>query len=287
MNNHIQEFYGRGPSERHSAHRDQLPRGFHESRKPGRGSIGPQAYDDEAHYSTNSGQHGGPRHKHKQSNVSLQDAMMDLYDFLKHAERYYYHFREDFENDIIRIKSYTRSDVLGYLWASKVSESDNPRARERPCLAEPRDGYETEEQTLRDGFRPTGKQIGRLFKVAITAADKMKLQRPSRESKIDPSNAARISEKLKTVYKDVIALLGSASRRVEYVQYLLTDLEMAATFLKGNGEGRARMGEDGRGEMQDPAAYDGNENIRPVGFVEGEGRTIPNALGWHPLIYRS
>lgn len=279
MNTHVQEFYGRGPSEQRSVHNDQMPRGFHENRKPGRQSIGPQPYHDEGHYSTNSGQHGGPRHKPKLSSVSLQDAMMDLYDLLKHAERYYYHFREDFENDTIRIKSYARSDVLGYLWASKVSESDNPRARERPYSAEPRDRYETEEQAPREGFRITGKQIGRLFKVAITAADKLKSQRPSRESKIDPSNAARISEKLKTVYKDVTALLGSASRRVEDVQYLLTDLEMAATFLKGNGEGgRARMGEDGRGDMQDPRVHDGNDNIRPGGYEEGEGRMMPNAL---------
>lgn len=261
-----------------------MPRGFHESRKPGRRSIGPQAYDDEGHYSTNLGQHGRPRHRHKLSNVPLQDAMVDLYDLLKHAERYYYHFREDFENDTSRIKSYARSDVLGYLWASKVSESDNPRTRERHYSAELKDEYEIDEQAAGEGFRMIGKQIGRLFKVAITAADKLKSQRPSHESKIDPSNAARISEKLKTVYNDVIGLLGSASRRVEDVQYLLTDLEMAATFLKGNGEGRARMGEDGRGEMQDPGVNDGNDSVHLDGYVEGEGRMMPNALRWHPLI---
>lgn len=287
MNSHIQQYYGPGPSERHSARRDQMPRGFHGGRKPGRRSIAPQPYDDESHYSTNSGQHGGTRHKHNLPNVSLQDAMMDLYDLLKHAERYYCHFREDFENDTIRIKSYTRSDVLGYLWASKVNESDNPRTRERPYSVEPGDGYETEEQASKEGFRATGKQIGRLFKVAITAADKLKSQRPGRESKIDSTNAARISEKLKTVYKDVVALLGSASRRVEDVQYLLTDLEMATTFLKGNGEGRARVGEDGRGEMQDQGVFVQNDDVHQGGHVEGEGKRSPNALEWHPLIYRS
>lgn len=286
MNNHIQEFYGPGPSERHAAHRDQLSQGFHEGRKPGRRSIGSQPYD-EGHYTTNSGPHGGPRHRHKLSNVSLQDAMMDLYDLLKHSERYYYHFREDFEKDTIRIKPYARSDVLEYLWASKVSESDNPPTRERPFSTEPKDRYEPEGKDPGEGFRTTGKQIGRLLKVAITAADKLKLQRPSRESKIDPSNAARISEKLKSVYKDVIALLGSASRRVEDVQYLLTDLEMAATFLKGNGEGRARMDEDGRGEVQDPGAYHGNDDVGPGAFEEGEGRMMLKALGRHPLTYRS
>ncbi|MCJ1427801.1 hypothetical protein MMC29_005707 [Sticta canariensis] len=299
MNSHIQQYYGPGPSERHPARRDQMPRGFHEGRKPGRRSMVPQPYDDESHYSTNPGQHGGTRHTHNLPNVSLQDAMMDLYDLLKHAERYYYHFREDFENDTIRIKSYTRSDILGYLWASKVSESDNPRTRERPYSVEPRDGYETEEQASKEGFRATGKQIGRLFKVAITAADKLKSQRPSREGRIDSdgmqvrkngmigrrqdctrvlypgaltdsTNAARISEKLKTVYKDVTALLGSASRRVEDVQFLLTDLEMATTFLKGNGEGRARMGEDGRGEMQDPGVFDQNDEVPQGGHVEEE-----------------
>ncbi|MCJ1467522.1 hypothetical protein MMC07_006147 [Pseudocyphellaria aurata] len=196
--------------------------------------------------------------------------MSNLYDLLQHAERYYYQFREDFETDTLRIKSYAKPNVLGYLWANKVSESDSRPARERPYLAESRDGYESEELTSREGFRITGKQMGRLFKIAISAADELKSQRPIRESKIDPSNAARISEKLKSVYMDITALLGSASRRVEDVQYLLTDLEMAATFLKGNGDGRARMGEDSRGELQDPGVYDENDNARPEGYEEGE-----------------
>lgn len=283
MNNRIQEFYGRGPSGPHSSYRDQVPQGFHEGRNPGRRSIVPQPYDGEGHYSVNSGQHGGPRQKHKLPNVSLQDAMMDLYDQLKGAERFYFHFRQDFENDTIRIKPYASSDVLGYLWASKVGESDNPRTRNLPHSAELRDGFENEGKNLREGFRVTGKQIGRLFRIAITAADRLKSQRPTLESRIDPSNAARISDKLKSVYKDVTALLGSASRRVEDVQYLLTDLEMAATFLKGNGDERARMSEDGRSEMQDPGAYHGNDDVGPGGFGKGEGRLMLKAIGWHPL----
>lgn len=268
MNGHMQEYYGPGPLERHSARRDAMPR------KPVRRgpTLPQQPYEDYA---------GAARQK---PHVSLPDAMMDLYDALKHAERYYGRFREDFETDIVRIKTYARSDVLGYLWASKVGESDNPRARERAYAVEP---YDAEDQALKEGFRATGKQVGRLFKVAITAADKLKSQRPGRESRIDSTNAARIGEKLKTVYKDVTALLVSASRRVEDVQYLLTDLEMAATFLKGNGEGRARMGEDGRGQMQDPGVFDENDDVHHGGHVEGGGKRTPNALEWHPLIYRS
>lgn len=275
MNSHPQEPYRRGLCERHGSHRDQVSYESREDRKSGRRTTGHQPAGSPSHerrdyYGSGPGQQVGARNRHKPIHTSFQDAMEDLHNLLIQAEQFYSHFKQEFDHETMGIKPYANQKVMKYLWTSKVARSGMPDIGHH---TKSRNGYEPEDQTPREDFHSLGKKICRLLKVAITAADILQSQRPSRESKIDSSTAARICEKLKSAFAEISALLTLASKRIEDVEPLMTDLEMIATYLRRNGAGRQQL--PGREELKDLEGYDDTH----AGISDdGEGRSM-----WHEM----
>lgn len=245
------EFYGRAYPHRPRSHNDHRSWERVEIPRADRPSLGRPLYDEEDHSGARLNHNDRARGKHRATRVPLQQAIDDLEYALEEAMSFYAKFKQDFTQEIAGIKAYANTEVIEYLWARKVNESNKPK---------PSDGANEEwsggnedscMSTPTKGFRSVARETCSYFKVAVAAADSARSHRSSHNTDFDPQTAVRLSDRLKRANSDVFDLLRSASKRQKDMDALLTDLDITATFLKGNGAAGGQIDEIEDGVIED------------------------------------
>lgn len=240
------EFHGAGMPERRYSQREQTFREAAIHRKP---NHRPMAVTpaEKTYYGSSQGRHG----RHKPIKISLEDAMDDLIGVLEQSMDFYADFKEEFNQEVDGIKPYVNATILSCLWACKISKSDNLRSHCHINRKQHLGNTQVEDPKPACGFRTTNKQIKRMFKVAIAAAEFLMSQKQTQQMNFDPQTASRIFEKLRSGYTDISAYLESASKRIKDLYALLTEMEMMTTFLKRNGARHQVLERSCRRDMRD------------------------------------
>jgi len=173
-----------------------------------------------------------PREYHREYRSSLgpkftpeeiKDALITLYSNVKKASIFLSGFKEEFEQDILRVKTYAEAEDLAYLWVDKVNFSNDIGPPAQRQIAQ---GKAINGQVLR--FRDVASQL----KASLNLAT-----RNSNSGHAEQNIA--VGKKLSNANNEIHELLRRASNSVQNVDPLLTELEMLAILLERNGAGKA------------------------------------------------
>lgn len=259
------ELHGGGIPERRYSQREQTFREAAIHRKANRLSMAVTPAEETYHGSIQ-GRHG----RHRSIKISLEDAMDDLIGVLEQSMDFYADFKEEFNREVDGIKPYVNATILSCLWACKVSKSDDLRSHCHINRKQHLDNMHVEDPKPACGFRTRNKQIKRMFKVAIAAAEFLRSQKQTHQMNFDPQTASRIFEKLRSGYTDISAYLESASKRIKDLDALLTEMEMMTTFLKRNGARHQVLEGSCRSDIQDREDYGAFNDDITEAFPGGE-----------------
>ncbi|KAK4692832.1 hypothetical protein P7C71_g4447, partial [Lecanoromycetidae sp. Uapishka_2] len=161
--------------------------------------------------------------RHEVSLEEIKDSLAALYSSVKKSSNFLSSFKEDFEQDIVRVKTYAEADDLAYLWVDKVNFSNELGSPAQRQIAQ---GKARNPQLPR--FRDISSQLRASLEVATIN---------SCSSRSEQEIA--VGKKLLNAKKEVHDLLSSAPHSVQSVDPLLTELEMLAVLLERNGAGKA------------------------------------------------
>lgn len=259
------ESYGRAFPHRARGHNDHRSWEQVDIPRANRPSLERPLYDEDDHFGARSNHNSRVQGKNRATRVPLQQAINDLEYALEEAMSFYTKFRQDFTQEIAGIKAYANTEIMEYLWTRKVNESNKPSPSDGPHQEWFGGDQGSRTSTPTKGFRSVAWETCRYFKVAVAAAESARSHRSSHNPEFDPQTAARLSDRLKRANSDVFHLLRSTSKRQKDMDALLTDLDITATFLKGNGASGGQIDVTEDGVIEDDGGYEAPGDDGPPG----------------------
>lgn len=199
-------------------------------------------------------------HTDSVSRASAEEAINALFEAVNRAMGFFYDLRKSFERDICEIKvyamRYASHDLLAHLWIAKIDFGDRRGRGVRGDEAR-------EERSVVDlkkdaGFSDVAELLCRRLRIATTVARAC----PS-------THIGGIAKKLEAAEKDVDLQLQAASRRVQSVELLMTELELLGVLLERNGAGGA--GGKGKGSRPARGVTRGEDAKRPERSLRDSG----------------
>ncbi len=187
----------------------------------------------------------------------IKESLVTLYTNIKKASNFLSGFKQEYEQDILRVKTYAESEDLAYLWVDKVNFSNEIGPPAQRQIAQ---GKAINGQVPR--FRDISSQLTASLSVATTNS-----------SSVLSDQYMAVAKKLSGVNNEMKQLLRRASNSVSGVDSLLTELEMLAILLERNGAGKASTNGNAAGEG-------GGRDQRQQSVDSGYGGSVGGQAGY-------
>ncbi|KAL8832421.1 MAG: hypothetical protein Q9170_004879 [Blastenia crenularia] len=216
--------------------------------------------------------------------VSLEDGINDLFNFVNDAIQYFARFERDFHQDIHQIREYCDKGLLEAVWTQKVHPIEKQSRDRRGSSRSNNFGDHHAADHESPTFRNTMRQMLSDLDAALAAAESFRpsQRRPSRYSGED---ASKIRQQLHRSYQSLKkSFLLVMNRRLE-METVNTELEMLRVFLSRNGakEDREVDGRDhgyGGGGHQSEAGNGFHDHEGYEEAVDQEGGGNDGQEGW-------
>lgn len=182
-----------------------------------------------------SSQRGLPSRRTKERDISLEDRIQDLLEFVNEVIDLLGHLDRGFQQDVQRISMYCDRRTIDAVWMEKVR--GNPRVNREGRTGRHRGGHddevETEDQRQSTSLRSIIKQLLSTIDIALEAARHF---RPSqrRTSRYKSDDVAKIGQQLTRTYENIRKSFPVVMQRSSEIGHMTTELEMLGVFLGRN-----------------------------------------------------
>ncbi|KAL8686173.1 MAG: hypothetical protein Q9224_005530 [Gallowayella concinna] len=186
--------------------------------------------------------------KSKDHDVSLEDGISELFDFVNEAIRFFGHFDHDYQQDIQRIRRYCDHRLIDAVWMQKAQGGPREGRAGGRRRGDQDDDIEREERSQPPTLRNMMKRLNSTMETALDAVESF---RPSqrRPSRHNPEDVVKIRKQLHRTYQNLRKSFSVVMEKPSEMEHVTTELEMLSLFLGRNGAADGNNGGRGGGRM--------------------------------------
>ncbi|KAL8852738.1 MAG: hypothetical protein Q9221_002368 [Calogaya cf. arnoldii] len=174
----------------------------------------------------------------KDHDVSLGDAIQDLYESVMEAMGFLDRLAQDYEKDVHRISRYCDKRFIDEVWKQKAQgnprDTRGRRADQRRGESE-HDG-DRQERVQQPSLPNTLDQLLSTLETATRAAEDL-LRSQRRSSRYKTDDAAKIRQQCRSSYQNIQNSCDVVMRKHSEIEQIITELQILKVVLERNGAG--------------------------------------------------